>query len=666
MLKNQLWFAFRSLAVLFILILLSEPALSQLQGKIAEQPIGIWYMRGMTPAHMAEYFKKLSARLSIGETMMKDLESDRLAEMFPSAPEPLLGGAYYMVQGLLPTYEVMSFQQVADEADALKVLNGRKKQFGGTGMLTTLSDGCYKVSNNWSYKNPIPAGADESRYLQSQQVPANGPSRSSQKIVEEAGVRYVETSTTYETCFRFHDNMLYESNVEELFTMQLPTSETLVRAVDGTNDLGLELFFDRVPIGIKQLGWNMLNSGIGTQLQQRDEEPLELYSMRRTSADMVLPLVKSILFDVDQTEGWIRFATDEQTSIRGRLAFKARRNASLTKQLEDMASGRSRFAPILDDGAAVTLHSCVQLPQEGRQVFDAVAQFLLLHSTNVSDARLSDSLQTLATAITIMGEQNCLEGVLKIGWSEASDGVVYGGIQTGDQGRLVDAIHELLVNLPNAPQTLEQAISLTEEAGEPLIQITIPAEFAAELEKNSSLKFTHAYLLQGNDCLWFALGRENAVQMIRQCIDRCQQGGRARQTSLFTFHVDGERWLSYPQDEPSGVAGLLLWLDENANWFPPGPGPFNMGRMERPVPLIQRVRDLGGSEEFRLTVDADESGLVAYVSMGEAIGNYYLARMIAWQDAMMTRSRQQAEEAQRKLQEAQRAADEKIKAAPPK
>ena len=100
----------------------------------------------------------------------------------------------------------------------------------------------------------------------------------------------------------------------------------------------------------------MLNSGVGAQLQQRDDEPEQLYNLRKTSGDLILPLIRSVLFDVDQTKGWIRFATDDRPSIRAELVFKARRNAGLTQQLSSMSSARSRFAPILNDNAAITLH----------------------------------------------------------------------------------------------------------------------------------------------------------------------------------------------------------------------------------------------------------------------------------------------------------------------
>jgi hypothetical protein len=109
-----------------------------------------------------------------------------------------------------------------------------------------------------------------------------------------------------------------------------------------------------------------------------------------------------------------------QQSIRARMAFKARRNSGLIKQLQDVGNGRSRFASILNDGVATTLHSCVQLPPQGKHVFEPAAQLLMLMSTEKSDSKIVNAMQTLANATSTLSEQNCLEFILKIGWRNSA------------------------------------------------------------------------------------------------------------------------------------------------------------------------------------------------------------------------------------------------------
>ena len=92
-----------------------------------------------------------------------------------------------------------------------------------------------------------------------------------------------------------------------------------------------------------------------------------------------------------------------------------------------------------------------------------------------------------------------------------------------------------------------------------------------DLLAESGLRISHAYLMHEGSRLWFAAGAENANEILRQSIDRCSAGGLAHRTPLITANIDMERWLAYPREDPSGIAPLPHWLDENAWWFPPNP-----------------------------------------------------------------------------------------------
>ena len=98
---------------------------------------------------------------------------------------------------------------------------------------------------------------------------------------------------------RVFDNVLYKAHFEELLEMELPSANSVTSSVSTSNDLGFDAYLDRVPVGIRQLGWNMLTAAVGTQLQQHDDESDTTYNMRRSSGDLGLALTKAVLFDID-------------------------------------------------------------------------------------------------------------------------------------------------------------------------------------------------------------------------------------------------------------------------------------------------------------------------------------------------------------------------------
>jgi hypothetical protein len=466
--------------------------------------------------------------------------------------------------------------------------------------------------------------------------------------------------TTY---FRYADGLLFEAYFEELLTMSLPTGDDVSSAIRDTNDMAFAAYLDRVPAGIRTLGWNMLTSAIATQLQQRDGELDIDYNARRSAGDLGLAVTKAVLFDVDHADGWLRLASDDDPALRGELRVRARTNSELSKQLLETA-GVSRFAPILRDDAAVTFHLCTRLPGEAPPALDAAAEWLRDIARRESADKPAElaMADAAATAIQAIGQSGTIELLFKTGWTPASGGVFYGGLQLPEQPDLLESMQRLIMTLHGAPANLAVIVPASGEDDFKLLQITMPQEAVDEIRRESGMTISHIWLAHEYGCLWFSAGVESSREIIRQSVARCRDAGRAVRTPLVSASVDMERWLSWPQDDPAGIAQLPWYLDENAWWFPPSPmTAVEMAMINnassKPLPIMQRVFDLGGGQQFWLTVETDESGILVKSELGLALANHMLARMIDSQDRMMQEIEARNQEADRAAEEARKAAD---------
>ncbi len=643
----------------FLVAISSANVFGQLEGKLAEEPFGIGYVRDFKPGRILGYAMQLSKRLDIGAEMMKEVPVDDLKNMESSIPGAVDGVAWYMVQGLIPSFQWVSFRQVSDEAEALRLLNFRAKQYGENASLSTEDNGRFTLTNHWSWKNELAAGQNEADLTR---VQSNLPAgfQQSVKVIEEDGKRFVEHTQTMTVYYRLHDGLLFECSRKELQDMKLPSAGSLLDVAAGESDMGLGVFPERIPAGMKQLGWNMLNSGISAQIQQRDGENDSLYNMRHSSAEIGLNLVQAALFDTDSISGRLRFAHASAASLNGELKVLARKNSRLTKTLEDAASGRSRFAPILRDDAAATIHLCVRFPEESQKLLQSAGQWLqeVIAEESGRQPEMMAASVGLSQMLTGMAEHRTLEILLKVGWTRQSAGVIYGGLQVDAESPLAKSLHDLMTRIPNAPADIISAISLIQDGSQPYIRIVLPQEIQTALKNEQSLSLSHLYLTHQNSCLWFALGGENSIDIIRQSLARCSESGYVSRTPLVSAKIDLQKWLAYPQDDPTGIAGWPLWLDQNAAWFPPSPIMIsrNFGNSEaKPSAVLQRVFELGGEQEASLRIDADDSGILVSASLGEAIGNYYLARMISWEESRI----QQQREAQKRQETELKAAAEK-------
>jgi len=270
----------------------------------------------------------------------------------------------------------------------------------------------------------------------------------------------------------------------------------------------------------------------------------------------------------------------------------------------------------------------------------------------------------MAGVLTGISEHRNLELLMKAGWTKASDGVLYGGLQLNENPELLKNVHYVLLHLPNADEAIEKMMTLEDRQGLQVIVFRFPDDVVEGMRQAIGANITHLYLAHQNSCLWYAAGTENAVEIIRQSVERCTQNTRAARTPLVSGRLDMERWLGYPQDDPAKITSMLHWLDENAYWFPPTPMMAFDGDPQKPNPLIQRVFDLGGSQQIDLSLDADESGLLLQLSLGEAVANYMVARMIDGQETMMQEQQKQTRKMQEEQLKALKEAADKLQTPP--
>lgn len=650
----------RQLLVLVVVLpfaLLGRPVDAQMTGKLAGNPIGVGYAKNITEVTVLEYVKKLTSRINYETVIFESAPADDALEaLAPKVEEQISGQAWYMVEGILPSFDSISFRKVADVADARRVLKARGSAQGGSSMSAELKDegnDCFRFIRSWTNEFEAPGGKGKGQEWidqQNQSMASQPNNRLKYELVEKDGKEMVKQTSSWEEQYRFYDGMLFSGRREELFEMELPSASSLTRGVQGGKDLGIDVYFDRIPSGIKTLAWNMLNATAGTMMQQRDDEETSQADVRKTSMQFGLDTVKALMFDVQEAHGWLRFANEQEQSIRGQLLFETRRNAELQKQLETASSGVSRFAPVLQDDAVATIHTCINLP-EASAMFQAIATWLpgFIEQEVSSDVTAVQAAQKLAVTISELADTPTIEACVKAGWSEASDGVFYGGLRVGNNEGLIQAIVTLLQSTSPPDGIME----LTEIDGRAVLHLTIPKSDQETLSGTSGLNLSDIYITQAASCIWFAVGSENAFEMIKTCVARCEAGGSAGRAPLLTAEVDGEAWLALPQDDPVGVTSLLMYLDRNVGQFPPSPTMISFGSNEKPTPLLQRCIDLGGDHKASLRVIADRSGVKIDAQIGEVIANYMLMRQIDQQEGMMRRNRERT----LKVQEAAEASD---------
>ena len=666
----------------FTIVMLSGSAIADEAPRLAEQPIVVIRYDGLNAKSTEAYFRKLRDDLGIGSAITDALNSDELKASVTKRENPASGMLVYLGEGLLPSVEQVQYSEVVDHAEFVRLINTRSASAGPVSKLDGSGDLYSMVlTNTWRIEeNPIKS-VSSSEVLELPAATADDPiadngeigvdetppsssgnvtfsigassgtgifigSNSIQgegKLIEENGKKFREYSSQSTSFFRFHDGFMFESQTKALHTMKLPPGDSF-RQMDNADVNGEVTFHpDRIPMGLRMLGWNALSTAAGAELQQQDDESDADYAVRRSAGDAGLALIRSAMFDTEKVSTWLKLAFDE-SPVQGEFRISSRNNSDLGRTLREISSAERRFAPILNDDAAATIYLAAHLPEEWRNVVSAYVANLsedVTSSPEYSDSERASQL-TWTKSYGAVAEHGNVEFCVKIGWSKESGGVIYGGVQLNDNPELLAAIQAAA----NEDGELDGQSEMVQLHDMTMLKMRVPADGVLD-----PVKLTHVYLANVDSCLWFAVGGENAHEIIRQSVTRCRDAAGRISTPVFTAAVDLSRWADYPQDDAtglttlhqhlySGISSLFSFMTDD---FMGNPVNDKLEADDSNHEVFQRAMALGGSRAVSFTVDTDESGFVARGSVGDAVARGYAASIVVTVDELFMKSKTAAE-----------------------
>jgi hypothetical protein len=644
----------KSIGCFCLVLALITVTQAQESPRLAEQPVFVARFHGWSQSAVRAYVRRLHDDLQIGTNTLAAMERPEVRESTSTLEAPASGLLVYLAKGLIPSAEQVSYAEVADQSEFVKLVQAQKRQHNDGGVLEGSGDR-YKLAVNRVVRIETPktpasndpidetnevagpvrqvsaksSGGTDSQNSGKQQVTvtfglgANGVIAEStvSPSAESGGTEpdAIETTASYTHWYRYHDGFMFISQSDALWEMSLPSAESLRKESDSDLNGQIAFYPDRIPMGFRHLAWNAINTVTGTELQQRDGEPNDEYAMRRTSGDAGLALLQACIFDTQGISGSMRLAADDEP-VRGELKIEARKNSNLGKNLGELASAHSRFAPVLNDDAAATLHVAVKLTEDWRKSMEALRSHLLTGHCTDADAVLETAAREITNSVFSSADHLTLETLLKVGWTRESGAVIYGGIHVDEHPQLLDAI---LICLRDGASS-DESYELMQRDDLQLLQIRVPADANPDF-----LRLTHLYIAHSNSCLWFALGGENSHAILARSLARVNESGGRQKTPLLTANIDLQRWMDYPQDDETGLTQLpQLYCQVIDSWvgeFGREPNPHDP---PGPSNVAFQAMQLGGSKDLSLVMNADQSGMLIQCQLGSALARSWLASFI--------------------------------------
>ncbi|MFO0976678.1 MAG: hypothetical protein U0996_09790 [Planctomycetaceae bacterium] len=601
----------------------------------------------------------------IQDLNLKPLPEPSTGEDATQAPSGMNGVLLYLVPGVIPSVGTVTFREVKDRSEfqalVLKARSGNANakltEDGDTYTLiaqtVTTIEPVSATSEDEAFPSVEPASLDKSASdtagepeTEALPSPPMSDAQDTPKGTISIGVSAgnnappgvifsvrssevrdgeVETVVTENRMvYRYSDGFMFESTSDGLKTAELPAGDSLRQLENADVFSEFAFYADRVPPGIKQLGWGMISAGMGTDLQQRDEEPDTEYETRRALGDAQLIFLQSMIFDLQKVSGWVRMASEVEP-LEAQLRVATRENSDLAKRLRELSSSASYFGPILNDDAIVTFHVCLMVPEHWRKFLKAAVNDL---RRSEAGEEVSEDYQQSKVALADAAERTIEEGqfefIVKYGWTPESGPVFYYALHLRDAGGLENAIRQI------AELDTEENLTVDPELGILAVRVSEPDDDGA-----SQLLDSFA-IAASSEAVWFAYGSPECGQMLGRSIRTCQESQQSIRTPLVTFRADPGKTndKNVPANQKDFVSDstmldYLLSMAGVASDAAIESGNFS----GTPGELFRRAGQLGGTQDLSVTADSDESGLIVRVNAGAGLVRGFVALFLALADA---------------------------------
>lgn len=296
-------------------------------------------------------------------------------------------------------------------------------------------------------------------------------------------------------------------------------------------DASVRLDVEAIPVATRTLLYGLINSGISTQLQQRDEEPEGAYRIRRVEGERGLAALKMLFMDCQKLTFGVD-VTEADQSVNIDFIVDAIKGSQMLKEILSSTERPSYFIPLLDDNAAMSLSMSSMMADREKEAYTEMIDGFRMEVARLiqenSLGAVPDENSPIGQAITAV-QKTLEEGHMDVfaQFYRDSSGklaIVWAGrVQEGDA--INSGMMDLLTRLSDIEQVKragEMQIGAGEHLGVTFHRLTFaaqPAEAVAVFGEKVGLT-----LGIGSTAIWGVIGGEESLSTLKGVMDQLEAG----------------------------------------------------------------------------------------------------------------------------------------------
>lgn len=421
---------------------------------------------------------------------------------------------------------------------------------------------------------------------------------------------------------------------------ELPEPVTFNEVLTSRYDVAASLRIGSVPTGIRQVFVGFLRASSEAELQQRDDEPLAAYRVRRANGLQTLEFIEQLLIEGDHITLGLDASMEARTAVF-ELNVEAQPNSGFADYLTDVSGTTSLFHALSDDKQPLTVALTFKLNERDKKAYReyiAVGREEGIPEIEREEPELPiTAIRNLMDAVDATLIDGQIDALFQFVAPEPDRFVILGVAKIVGARAAGAAMAELLAAIKEQPDN-DVTIDLNVASHEGISFHRLEGENASQQDERLFGGKPSVYIGTSDQAVWFAMGRnpmpelKHAIDVVRESAARAAPvtgGSPLRVTARLN------RWMQLPPNDRGGR----------------GPGP---GRE-----LAEQAFAFEDDDALRMDMRPTEHGVRMRLSFDEAFLRFLGMAVGRGHDENVKRqeqarkARQEAEEAERKATQAE-------------
>lgn len=316
----------------------------------------------------------------------------------------------------------------------------------------------------------------------------------------------------------------------KILEREFPDPADLLAGQAQEYDAAVRLDVESIPAATRTLLYGLINSGISTQLQQRDGEAEGAYRIRRTEGERGLAALKMLFMDCQKITFGVNISEDEQ-AVNLDMVIDAIKGSQMLKEMFSSTERPSYFIPLLDENAAVSVSiSSLMADREKEAYGEMMEGFRMEVARLIEENKLGpvpDENSPIGQAMTAI-QKTLQEGHMDIFAQFYRDSagklaIVWAGrVQDGEA--INSGAMDVLTRLKDIEEVQsmgELQINAGEHHGVMLHRLTFaaqPPEAVAVFGDNVGMTMG-----MGSTAIWGVIGGEESLATLKSVMDKLEE-----------------------------------------------------------------------------------------------------------------------------------------------